>query len=238
MRRLRRLRALYAVSLVLIAQFLVTTLIAMLLYDGGTSFSPEAEGYSFLYNTFSELGRVSGFDGEPKQATRWLFTLAMVLSGTGLVISHGAFPGLFRRAADDMPYRGRRWAMAAAGLGMIVGLGFIGIGAFPTDTQTVAHFASVYFAFTVLLPAVGVAAVALLFHPQAPTATRLVHIGFILVLLAYLWLLWFGPSRDSETGALIQVVGQKIIVYAGVVVLTVQTATALTLLTRAIRRGE
>jgi hypothetical membrane protein len=231
------LRALYAISLVLIAQFLVTTLIAMLLYDGGTDFSPQAEGYSFLYNTFSELGRVYGFDGEAKPVTQWLFTATMVLSGAGLMISHAALPGLFRRAEDDLPYPGQRWATAAAILGMIVGAGFIGIGTFPTDTRTFAHYVCVYLAFTGLLPAVAGAAVGLLHHPRAPRVTRGVHIGFIVVLLAYLWLIWFGPSRDSQTGALIQVVGQKIIVYTGVAVLTVQTATALTLLTRAIRRG-
>lgn len=237
MRRLRRLRALYAISLVLIAQFLVTTLIAMLLYDGGTDFSPQAEGYSFLYNTFSELGRVYGFDGEAKPVTQWLFTVAMVLSGTGLLISHAALPGLFRRVDVDRPYSGRKWAVAAAGLGMIVGAGFIGIGVFPTDTRTVAHYVCVYLAFTGLLPAVAVAAVALLHHPRAPRVARGIHMCFIAVLLAYLWLLWFGPSRDSQAGALIQVVGQKVIVYTGITVLTIQTATALTLLTRAVRRG-
>ena len=68
--------------------------------------------------------------------------------------------------------------------------------------------------------------------------TRAVHIGFILVLMGYLWLIWFGPGRDTPTGALMQIVGQKIIVYLGIAVMTFQTATALTLVTRAIRRGE
>jgi hypothetical membrane protein len=238
MRRLDRLRLLYTISLALIAQFLVTSLVAMLLYDGGTSFSPEAQGYSFIYNTFSETGRVYGFDGEAKPLTQWLFTGAMVLSGVGFIISHIAFPGLFRRAEDGAPQRGRTAARIAAILGGMVGIGFIAIGVFPTDTQRFAHYIGVYFAFTALLPAVVAAAVALIRHPRAPRHTRAVHIGFILVLAGYLWLIWFGPGRDTETGALVQIVGQKIIVYLGIAVMTFQTATALTVLTRALRRGE
>jgi hypothetical membrane protein len=238
MRRLERLRVQYTISLVLIAQFLVTSLVAMLVYDGGSSFFAEARGYSFLHNTFSELGRVYGFDGEAKPVTQRLFTGAMVFSGAGFIISHLAFPGLFRRAEDGAPYRGRTTARIAAILGGIVGIGFIAIGLFPTDTQTLAHYVGVYFAFTGLLPAVAAAAIALIRHPRAPVHTRAVHIGFIVVLMGYLWLIWFGPGRDTPTGALMQIVGQKIIVYLGIAVMTFQTATALTLVTRAIRRGE
>jgi hypothetical membrane protein len=43
-------------------QFLVLTVLAMLVYPGGTIHHPEFEQYNFLYNYFSDLGRTYTFD--------------------------------------------------------------------------------------------------------------------------------------------------------------------------------
>lgn len=231
MRHFRLLRTLYLIGLVLIAQFLVTTLVAMVVYPGGTLFDPDAESYRFLENTFSELGRVYDFRGDPKPVSQWIFTTAMVLSGVGLAAAHGAFPGLFREA----PRSARTLSAVTAGLGAVVAVGFIGIGIFPTDVQTRVHYVSVYFAFTGLLPAVAAAAAALMLHPAVPQSARAVHLAFAAVLLGYLWLLWFGPNRETPAGAFIQIAGQKIIVYAGVLAMTVQCAVAVNRLTRRLR---
>ncbi len=231
MGRFKLLRVVYLVAMVLIAQFLVTTLVAMLVYPGGTRFDPDAESYRFLDNTFSELGRVYDFEGNPKPLSQWIFTVAMVLSGVGLMAAHAAFPGLFQEA----PRNARILSVVTGILGAVVGLGFIGVGIFPTDVQTRAHYVSVYFAFTGMLPAVATAAAALIQHPVVPRTAKTVHIAFLVVLLGYLWLLWFGPGPETPTGAGVQIVGQKIIVYAGVTAMAIQCGVAVNRLTRRLR---
>lgn len=220
--------------MILMLQFLITTTIAMLVYEGGNNLNPRAESYEFARNTFSELGRVYAFTGEEKPLSRWLFTAAMVLSGTGLVLAHAAFPWLFRETRPG----GRPLAASAAIIGSIVGLGFVGIGIFPTDVRTDAHYIAVYFAFTGMLPAVLATLAALFRHPRAPLLSRVIHGAFSAVLLAYLYLIWFGPPLASPDGLLLQVIGQKLIVYLGILGMTAQTAIALRRLNAQIRRPD
>lgn len=216
------------------AQFIVTTLVAMLIYPGGTEFDPGTENYRFLENTFSELGRVYDFEGNPKPTSRLLFTAAMVLGGLGLALAHLAFPALFSEA----PTNARRPAHAAAVFGGIIGIGFIGIGLFPTDTHFLGHLISVYLSFTGMIPTVALGAVALHRHPNAPRISRDVHLAFLAVLAAYVLLLWLGPARGTPTGNLIQVLGQKLIVYIGLALMSFQTAVTVHVLNRRLREPE
>ncbi len=215
------------------AQFFVSTLVAMFVYPGGTEFVPDAQNYRFLENTFSELGMVYDFQGNPKPLSRWLFTSAMILGGLGLGLAHLVFPHLFGETGGHA----RRLARAAAILGSIIGLGFIGIGLFPTDTNFHGHFISVYVSFTGMVPTVALAALAIRRHPQAPKVAEGAHVAFLVVLLAYVALLWFGPGLETPRGNLIQVVGQKIIVYVGLLLMSFQTAVTVRLLNRRLREN-
>ena len=47
-------------------QFFVLTIIAMLVYPGGTLHDATTDAYSFLNNFFSDLGRSRDFEGGPR----------------------------------------------------------------------------------------------------------------------------------------------------------------------------
>lgn len=59
--------------------YIVVTAIAMAFYGGGTILNPHTEGYIFLENFFSDLGRTVSLSGESNIVSYTLFTIAAVI---------------------------------------------------------------------------------------------------------------------------------------------------------------
>ena len=60
--------------------FVVLTLVAMLVYPGGSHDDPAHAGYSFAHNFFSDLGLRQAHNGQPNPLAGTLFFIALLLT--------------------------------------------------------------------------------------------------------------------------------------------------------------
>lgn len=207
--------------------FILLTTIGMFTFPGGTNTNPNLRSYSFTQNFFSDLGRVHTRSGADNTASRILFMVALSLAGAALIVFFLAFTQFFRRP---------RWVQAFSLLGTLLGIAagvcFVGIAFTPADVNGPLHGQFVVWAFRLFLFAVVAYLPALFGAAPAsgrryPKAFALVFVGFAALLAGYLWLLTAGPSARSPEGLLIQVVGQKVIAYASILSVALQSWGAL-----------
>lgn len=198
-------------------QFVVLTIIAMFLHPGGNQAHPDATRYEFFYNFFSDLGLITTFQGRSNYASAVLFFIALTLAGAGLVWFFILAPRLFKG------YRfGRILAILGSIAGIVSGLAYIGVAFTPADLFLDAHIRFVFWAFQAYPVAVIFYIFAILLHKEYPNRFALAYGVFACVLIVYLWLLFNGPSGDTERGLLIQVTGQKIVAYASIITMFIQ----------------
>jgi hypothetical membrane protein len=198
-------------------QFFVLTLLAMLVYPGGTIADPSAPRYSFFHNFFSDLGRTHAPAGQPNTASCLLFTVALTLAGAGLILFFVASLGFFRErlAARLLSWLGCLFGVAS-------GIGFVGAAFAPADRNLAIHGWFVLLAFQAFLPAVLAFAGAILLTRGYPRRYALVNLAFAALLAGYVVLLRAGPSFTSANGLVVQAAGQKTIVYAALVTTFIQ----------------
>lgn len=199
------------------AQFVVLTGLAMLVYSGGSHYDSSTARYLFFGNFFSDLGLTVTYRGESNQLPMILFWTALTLAGLGLILFFFVAPGVYSR-----PGVGRILAIMGSSLGIISGLAFIGVAFTPANLLRQAHEFFVFIAFSALLGAVLLYIGTILLNP-AFRGAYLAVLGLFTVLLgAYVWLILNGPGFDTVQGFRIQVVGQKIIVYAAIATVWVE----------------
>jgi hypothetical protein len=170
----------------------------------------------FLRNFFSDLGTTITPSGRPNLASHILFIVALGCVGLALVVASSNWKVIVRR----------RQAAQAVGrasqvLEIIAGLGFIGIAATPWNLVLDAHNGFVRAAFGFLL-AYDLTLLVIQFGNRWPSAYTAANAVYLLLLLAYLGILFFGPELDTKSGLEFQVAAQKIIVYASVINLGLQ----------------
>ena len=188
--------------------FIGLTLVAMFFYPGGTWANPQLDGYRFFQNFFSDLGMWSTPGGWPNPVSATLFFVALTSAGLGLILFFITFPRFFKH---NRLLQGASWLGMA--IGVWSGLSFIGIACTPADIFLGAHVNFVYSAFLSLPVAIFILAIAIWRHETFPKRYAAVLFGFTICLVAYLWLLFFGPSGAATQGANYQATGQKLIVY-------------------------
>jgi hypothetical protein len=203
--------------------FIVLTVIAMFLYPGGSLIDPTTKGYSFFSNFFSELGFLVTKSGAVNTPSAVLFIASLTMVGLGLVLFFLAFPQFFQGTRA-----GRNLSLLGSTFGVLSGICFVGVAWAPGDVNLDLHVFFVMWAFRLFPLAVFFYAIAIFRKPDYPNAYGWVFIIFGLLLVAYIFLLEFGPSAmDSITGQVIQAVGQKVIVYASIGSIMVQASGAL-----------
>lgn len=201
--------------------FAFLTAAAMAFYRGGTLADHHSRGYSFLVNFFSDLGRTRAYSGAPNTVAAPLFALALVLAGLALASFFVAFAGFFQ--SDPVSRIG---ALFAATLGILAGAYFIGVALTPANLNSRLHVSYVLAAFRSFLLAVLPFAVLIWKHPRYPRFGAWIFLAFALFLLAYLALMSFGPVPGSPGGLIIQVTGQKLIVYTSLGCVAAQSIVA------------
>ena len=192
--------------------FPVLTSLAMILYPGGTHSNPDTKGYRFFENFFSELGLTKSHAGGPQTASFILFTVALSLAGAAMVLYYFLAPSLFWDRAKL-----RFFSLVGSFFGVLSGLSFIGVALTPADLYLAPHSMFVQLAFLTFFVAVTIYAGAIFINPGFPNRYGWVNLSFGVLLGVYIWLLFNGPSPETQTGLIIQVTGQKIIAYAAVV---------------------
>lgn len=192
-------------------QFLALTLLAMFAYPGGTVADPEARGYSFFRNFFSDLGRTVNPLGRPNTLSFVLFVVALTLAGLGLVLFFLAMPSLF-----SQPRSARSLSLVGSLFGIVSGLSFAGVAFTPANLFLTAHKIFVQMAFLSFFLATLAYTAAIILVRDYPRGYLAVFGTFALLLAGYLWLLFFGPGLESPQGLFIQATGQKVIVYTAI----------------------
>jgi hypothetical protein len=197
--------------------FVLLTIIAMFAYPGGTFTDFNTRGYSFFQNFFSELGMVRTHNGGPKSVSLILFITSMFLSGSGMMAFFAAFPQFFRSTRTN-----RTLSLVGSALGIISGICFIGVAAFPADVNMPLHKDFVLWAFRLFPAAVLCYAIVLFREKNYPRGYAWELVIFLGLLIGYILLLEFGPDIKSYTGMVIQAAGQKVIVYASIFSVMIQ----------------
>ncbi len=198
----------FILNMVGCAQFILFTFIGMLLYTGGTYNDPTIPGYSFFLNFFSDIGRTVSHSGESNLAAFVFFSLAFFIVGLFLMPSFLAFPDFFEKGSIEY------WiSLVGSILGMFSAFCFSGITFAPSDVNSAAHTFFVYAGFLVGSFASLLYLISIFFDKTYPRKYGYNFMVFSVILALYLVLLFAGPSIETTSGLIIQVTGQKIVLY-------------------------
>ena len=204
--------------------FVISTVIAMLLYPGGSVADPNSRGYSFFHNFFSSLGLTVAVNGDPNTWSLVLFVGALILAGLGLAWFFVAVPQFYRRTRAQTAL-----SLAGSLFGVLSGLCYIGVALTPANLVPGPHGRFTLWAFQAFLLTAVLYAVATWFNQAYPKVYAWVYVGFAVLLAGYVWLMLSGPDSDTVRGAMIQATGQKIIVYAAICCMLIQSVGAIRL---------
>ena len=202
------------------AQFIVLTVIAMVLYPGGQLTDDTTVGYDFFRNFFSDLGRTQGYAGGTQWGSTALFFIALNVGGLGLIYFFIHAPKLFKGQRVE-----RILAIVGSMFGIFAGICFMGVAFTPANVPTLLqpHILFVQLAFTTFLVVVITYAIAIWRTAYYPNMYAWAYVGFGVVLSAYIYLLFWGPPADTDTGLIINATGQKIIVYSSLIIMFIQS---------------
>lgn len=200
----------FLITLVCCLQFVIVSFLAMLFYPGGTLADPTTAGYNFINNFFSDLGLTVARNSEPNTISAILFFLTLTLAGIGLLLYFSMVPKFFNGSQIQ-----HRMSLIGSFFGVLSGLSYMGIAFTPANLAIDAHIFFVQAAFSTFLIAVLLYIPAIFINEHISNTYTIAYALFAICLSAYLWLIFFGPSGDGAL--LIQVVGQKLIVYAAII---------------------
>ena len=201
-----------------IGVFVVLTLIGMLGYPGGTHFNPDTPHYLFFQNFFSDLGRFEAHNGAINWFSAPLFFFSLTMAGLGVVLFYLAAPQFFAET------RLQKLVSATGSVfGVVTGVAYVGVAFAPADVASAPHFRFVLLAFRAFLPAVIGYLAVIVANRAYPKRYAVVYAVFALLLAAYIGLITVGPGFDTAEGVIIQATGQKIIVYAALIAIFIQS---------------
>ena len=198
--------------------FLLLTIIAMIIYPGGTKFNQFETRYIFLRNYFSDLGRTTTFLGESNLPTMILFAASLTIVGIALISYFSVIPLVFRENKKAFVL-----SLISSINGFVCAVFYIGIGYLPYDLYITIHTNFVYIAFTGSLLTIFLGMLAIFLHKEYSNFYAWFYLVFLLILIGYLIILYAGPSSTTDFGLSVQVVGQKVIVYTEVISFAIQS---------------
>ncbi len=190
-------------------QFILLTIITMAIYPGGTQDDPTVVGYSFWENFFSDTGRTIALNGESNLIASVIFAYALFTLGAFMAVWFVAMPGVF-----SVSKTARGLSKAAAVIGVVAGISFIGISLVPSNINMDLHMDFVYGGFGTLSVAFILLTAAMFLEKDYPNKYPIVFIVFLTLLISYNWLAVARPLFWGLSELSIQATSQKIIVYA------------------------
>jgi len=204
-------------SITSFAVYALFNLGAMLLYGGGTSSDPTVGSYTFSQNFFSDLGMVRAYSGQPNTFSLLLFASALLLMGIPLIIFFAIMPGYFTGT------RLQRTASRVGSIaGVVAGLSCLGIAATPWDLFLRAHLTFVYMLSASFLVSILCYFIAIAANRGYSNRYAAVFAAYAVILGAYVGLMFLGPDMGTREGLAVLVVGQKVVIYAGMLCWFVQ----------------
>jgi hypothetical membrane protein len=198
-------------------QFFFLTIIAMLVYPGGTLHDASLEVYSFTDNFFSDLGRTQDFEGNPNHS-RWVFTATVALVGFSMMAFFYAMPAIFR---DDSRFDRSKYLAVITGV--VAGICYVGVAFTPYDVLLPGHEYSVKIGFSAFFIMSVIMTWMIYKSTYYPDIYGHVFLAFDAILLFYIYMLFFGPdAHASLEGLHQQVISQKVVIYSQIVCMVIQ----------------
>lgn len=211
----------YLLTLLCCGQFLFITLLAMLLYPGSTADDPTTQGYTFTQNFFSDLGMTETYSGQANVLSAVLFFVALTAAGLGIIAYFLAFPHFFRNRRLS-----HYLSLGGSLFGVVTGFGYIGVAFTPANLLLDPHVAFVYLAFVAFFIAALFYTLAIFTNPTYPKTLALIFLAFTFALASYILLIFTGPDLDTLQGLTLQATAQKLIVYAALICMLIQSFAA------------
>ena len=190
---------------------------AMIFYPGGTSVDKDRIGYSFTENFFSDLGMVETYAGQSKTISLLLFASALILIGILLLL----FVVVFRSYFDGSKLERYSSRIGSVG-GVLAGISCIGIAVTPWDLYLEAHTVFSYILSISFLITFIAYAIAIYVNREYPNTYAVVLVIYMFFLLIFMGLMIFGPNINTSTGLRVLAIGQKIVLYLGMLCIFIQ----------------
>ncbi len=201
------------------AQFVILTLISMIVYPGGTLFSPDLTTYSFSRNFFSDLGRTETFSGVDNYLSCTLFTWALTIAGFSIGLFFVILPTLFKNKLAIV------LAIVAGLLGAFSGYCFVETAWRPWDLDYPGHVKFVRIGFVTFLVSVILYGLAIFSDKFYPNKYGGVFAILSIIMAIQVVIMFYGPRPNaSEWGLFLQAISQKIVVYSEILTLSYMAA--------------
>jgi hypothetical protein len=214
----QKIRQAYLIIAIGCGVFVFLTSIAMLTYTGGAVDNHSAQGYSFTHDFLSNLGMITALSGKPNWVSAVLFTISLSAAGACLVVFFILFPRFFQATRFE-----KILSQIGSIFGVLAGICFIGIAFAPADIARPAHVQFVMWAFRLFPLAVLCYVPVMFIDRKYPKVYAFVFAVFCLLLIGYYLLITNGPEFSSPQGLVVQAVGQKIIAYASIISIFIQS---------------
>jgi hypothetical protein len=190
-------------------QFIVLTFIAMIFYTGGTRIDETTQGYGFLINFFSDLGRTVAYSGRANLISNILFIAALVGLGFTFFVYFRLIPEIFNSTEEEQ-YLSR----IVAKIGIITAFAFIGVAFTPANLVMIIHDALVVTGFTLVSVVLGILLFLTVKDPAFSKVYTIIYIALIAIILAYGGLFFIIPQIITYEDLVLRVSMQKIVVYS------------------------
>ena len=195
--------------------FVISFILAMIIYAGGTINDPESMGYSFTRNFFSDLGKFT----TENIISAMMFNLSLIVCGWSFAAYFFYFTKLFNQNTII-----HILAKVGSFAGIIGALCFIGVGLTPHNLFLDYHIVFVNWAFRSFLLAGILLSVVLYKDNRFENIFAMGYFIFAILTFLYVLVLEFAPNpKISDFSLIFNVIAQKIIVFTFITSILYQT---------------
>ena len=187
--------------------FIILNITAMIMYSGGNINDHSQEGYSFIRNFFSDLGRRYSLAGDSNLISCILFNSSLTIVGL-------TFMTLFYKAR--LIFSDNKFLIfIATFLGVYSGFSYIGVGFTPADLYLEAHIFFAHWAFRALFAASILYSI-LIFRTDG-FENKYAYAFIIFGIMVFCYVIYsevvLDDPRDNPASLIKHVVAQKMVVF-------------------------
>lgn len=201
-------------------QFLVMTIVASFFYTGGSHLDPYYNGYTFVWNYVSDLGRTYSLSGNKNLISRIMFSSTVTIAGLSVILYCVAFTHNFKLKTIPI------LRIIPLIFGILYGLDYILIAYLPVDIFTTAHnFCVLLSCFLKLVTYIFL--IVLMIKDQGYSNIYAYILIFQSVLLLLFGIVMLFALRNIIPFTPTCITGQKVLFYLEAVIFTIQAFGAL-----------